>query len=205
MRPIEAILFDADGVIIFPWRFARYLEQQHGITRAMTRDFFRGVFEECLIGKADLKQVLPPFLLEWSWRKSVDDFVTTWLEVENAADERLIEVIQTLRQTGYLCCLATSQERYRAEYMTTAMRFSQVFDQLFFSCHLGCQKPDLLYYQKVTRALGMKNENVLFWDDNRMNVEAAREYGWQAEVYTGFEEFRKNLTGYLSHTGDASQ
>jgi len=203
--PIEAILFDADGVVIFPWRFARYLEQQHGITPAMTRGFFRGVFDECLVGKADLKQVLPPFLVEWGWRKSVDDFVATWLEVENAADERLIEAIQTLRQTGYQCCLATSQERYRAEYMATAMRFSQVFDQLFFSCHLGCQKPDLLYYQKVTRALGMKNQNLLLWDDNRMNVEAAREYGWQAEVYTGFEEFYKNLTDYLSYTGDASE
>ena len=201
--PIEAILFDADGVVIFPWRFAHYLEQQHGITPSMTRDFFRSVFDECLVGKADLKQVLPPYLVEWGWNKSVDEFVATWLEVENAADERLIEAIQTLRQAGYLCCLATSQERYRAEYMTTVMGFSQVFDHLFFSCHLGCQKPDLAFYEKVTRALGIKKQNLLFWDDNRVNVEAAREYGWQAEVYTGCEEFRKKLTDYTSQTEGA--
>lgn len=196
--PVEAVLFDADGVVIFPWRFARCLERQHGITPSMTRGFFRGVFDECLVGKADLKQVLPPFLAQWGWKRSVDDFVATWLEVENAADDRLIEAIQALRRAGYQCCLATSQERYRAEYMTTVMGFSQVFDHLFFSCRLGCQKPDLSFYEKVTEALGIESQKLLFWDDNRMNVEAAREHGWQAQVYTGFEEFYKRLADYLS-------
>lgn len=194
---IEAILFDADGVVIFPWRFARHLEQHYGITPAMTGDFFRGVFAECLIGQADLKQVLPPFLAKWGWQKSVDEFVAIWLEVENAVDQRLIEFIQSLRRAGYVCCLATSQERYRADYMASVMGFSQVFDRLFFSSHLGYQKPDPLYYQAVTQVLGLPKQNLLFWDDSRKNVDAAREYGWQAEVYTDFEEFQGKLSGYL--------
>jgi hypothetical protein len=49
--PAKAILFDADGVVIFPWRFARHLAREHGITPEMTRGFFQGVFEDCLVGK----------------------------------------------------------------------------------------------------------------------------------------------------------
>ena len=77
---IEALVLDADGVVIFPWRFAEYLAREHGITREMTAPFFRGVFEDCLLGRAGLKEVLPPYLEAWGWRGSVDEFVAAWLE-----------------------------------------------------------------------------------------------------------------------------
>lgn len=197
---IKAVIFDADGVVVFPWRFARYLEQEHGITPTMTRPFFRGVFEDCLIGKVDLKEALPPFLSKWGWKQSVDDFVTTWLEVENAVDHRVVDVIYDLRQSGLTCCLATSQERYRAKYMTTVMGFSEIFDELFFSCVLGCQKPDHAYYEMIARSLNLKGESILFWDDSTSNVESARECGWNAEVYIDFEGFKERLGTYTRHS-----
>ncbi|MCB0139116.1 MAG: hypothetical protein KDE50_04325, partial [Caldilineaceae bacterium] len=64
---IKALLLDADGVVIFPWRFAQYLAREHGITPAQTRGFFGGVFLDCLVGRADLKEELPPFLAQWNW------------------------------------------------------------------------------------------------------------------------------------------
>jgi putative hydrolase of the HAD superfamily len=198
--PAKAILFDADGVVIFPWRFARHLAREHGITPEMTRGFFQGVFEDCLVGKADLKGVLPPFLLEWGWPGSVDGFVATWLETENAVDGRIVAVIRSLRRAGFTCCLATSQERYRAEYMRTRMGFAEVFDRLFFSCELGCQKPDHAYYQIVERELGSEGQGILFWDDSAVNVQSARRWGWNAEVYSGFETFEKRLGEYLPET-----
>lgn len=184
---LNAALFDADGVVILPWRFRHYLEREHGITRDVTRDFFGGVFNDCLEGRADLKAVLPPFLAEWRWPGTVDDFVATWLREEDAVDERVMGAIARLRARGIVCGLATSQERYRAEYMRTAMRFTERFDRLFFSCELGCQKPDHAYYRRITRALGLPAGEILFWDDNAANVAAARECGWQAEVYDGYE------------------
>jgi len=199
---IQAVIFDADGVIIFPWRFARHLEHEYKITREMTREFYRGVFEDCLIGKLDLKEVLAPFLPKWGWTRSVDDFVATWLKTENAVDERIVGVIRSLRQAGIKCCLATSQERYRAEYMMTAMRFSEIFDGLFFSYSLGCQKPDPAFYESITRGLGLKGHHVLFWDDSRPNVESARRCGWNAEVYTDFEDFTGKLAAYLPNLQD---
>jgi putative hydrolase of the HAD superfamily len=198
--PIKAVLFDADGVVIFPWRFARYLAREHGITPEMTRGFFHGVFEDCLLGRADLKQVLPPFLRQWGWRGSVDDFVATWLEAENAVDGRVVAVIRALRGSGLMCCLVTSQERYRAEYMRATMGFAEVFDRLFFSCELGCQKPDHDYYQIVEGELGLQGQAILFWDDSALNVQSARRWGWNAEVYSEFGAFEKRLGEYLPET-----
>jgi putative hydrolase of the HAD superfamily len=198
LTPIKAVILDADGVVVFPWRFARYLEHEHGIAPETTRGFYRGVFGDCLVGKVDLKRVLPPFLEEWKWEGTLDSFVDTWLEVEDAVDKRVVETVLSLRQSGYTCCLATSQERHRAEYMTNVMGFSEIFDRLFFSCHLGCAKPDGAYYRKIEQELGIEGEQILFWDDTALNVESARACGWNAEVYTAFEDFEQRLAWHLA-------
>ena len=195
---IEAVIFDADGVVTFKLRFAWYRALEHGITPATTQPFFRGVFGQCLVGKADLKEVLLPYLAEWGWQGTVDEFVALWLEKDDAVDERVVGVIRALRDAGYACGLATNQERYRAAYMRDTMGFGDLFDRLFFSCEIGCMKPDPAYYLAVEQALGLEGESILFWDDDARNVDAARERGWQAEVYVVFQEFVRDLTGYLN-------
>jgi putative hydrolase of the HAD superfamily len=194
---IQAVILDADGVVIHPWRFARYLEREHAITPEMTRSFFRTSFEDCLVGRADIEDVLPPFLHEWGWRGSLDEFLKTWFEVDDAVDTQVIDVIRPLRRSGVLCCLATNQERRRTAYMRTEMGFSEVFDRLYFSCELGCQKPDSAYYGAIERDLGLAGDGILFWDDAAVNVESARDTGWNAEVYTGYEPFARALAEAL--------
>jgi putative hydrolase of the HAD superfamily len=195
--PIETVLFDADGVLIFPWRFAQYLEQAHGITREMTEDFFMGIFEDCLINQADSKEVLPIFLTKWGWKASVDSFIETWFEIENAVDPRVATVIHTLRERSLRCGLATSQEKYRAQYMVEVMKLDRVFDDLFFSCDIGYQKPDTRYFRHIEDALGLQGDLILFWDDSATNVCAARARDWHAEVFTDFKRFKARLGRYL--------
>lgn len=193
---IKAICFDADGVVVHPqMQFSRLLKD-FGITPEMTQSFFCGVFNDCLTGRANLEDVLPPFLKDWGWRGSVDAFINTWLVADHVIDVRVIDAIQNLRHNGIICCLATSQERNRAGYMKTKMGFQKVFDHLFFSCEAGWQKPDHAYYQHIEATLGLEKKSILFWDDSRKNVESAREFGWNAEIYTGFNEFEVAIKKY---------
>ncbi len=194
MTGIRAVLFDADGVVINPMlQFSRLLESEYGITPAMTRTFFGGIFKECLAGQADLSEVLPPFLETWRWTGGVDEFIGLWMAADDHPDRALLAAIQDLRQAGTLCGLATLQERNRAAYMRTSMNFSTSFDRLFFSCDMGCLKPAPVFYQKIQAELGLPGEAILFWDDAPPNVAAAREMGWQAELYTGFAAFQERM------------
>ncbi|MEM5776077.1 MAG: HAD-IA family hydrolase, partial [Anaerolineaceae bacterium] len=136
-----------------------------------------------------LAQALADYLPGWGWPGSAEEFIRAWLAADHVIDARLLQEIQQLRRRGVVCCLATSQERNRAEYMKTVMGFAEAFDHLFFSCELGCQKPQAAFYQAVQDRLTADREAVLFWDDNAANVEGARRFGWQARVYTGFEPF----------------
>lgn len=193
------MLFDADGVVVNPaFQFAKLLAEQYSITREMTSGFFRGVFNECMVGKADLRLVLAPYLPEWGWQGTLDEFMRAWWEADNVVDLRIVNAVGELRQNGMLCCLATNQEVNRAAYMRTHMCFWQVFDRLFFSCELGCQKPEPAYFYSIQQKLELESRELLLRDDYQKNVEVARECGWQAELYTRFEAFKERIKTWTS-------
>ncbi len=82
--------------------------------------------------------------------------------------------------------------------MRTHMGFVDIFDHLFISCEIGAQKPQPAYYPHIEKVLGLKKEEMLFFDDGLENVKAAYERGWHAEVYTTFESFERSLEKYFN-------
>jgi putative hydrolase of the HAD superfamily len=195
---IKAICFDADGVVVNPqMQFSKHLEKEYGISPVMMESFFRDAFNDCLAGRVNLEDVLPVFLADWGWKGSTREFINTWLSTENVVDHRVTNLVENLRHNGVICCLATNQEKNRAKYMKAEMGFADMFDHLFFSCELGLQKPHHAYYQYIERTLDLRKNAILFWDDSRKNVESAREFGWDAEIYTDFNQFEEKLKEYV--------
>ena len=190
---VKAVVFDADGVLVFPWRFAEHLSCEFGITQEATRAFFEGKFTDCLLGKTDLAETLPPYLADWGWTGSCEEFLQLWFSVEDAVDDRVLDAARELRGAGLTCCLASNQEKHRSEYMRTVMGFGAEFDTLFFSCEIGFKKPDPRFYEAVEAALGLSGEQIAFWDDSPGHADAAKERGWQAELYTSYEDFERQL------------
>lgn len=73
----------------------------------------------------------------------------------------------------------------RVGYMRSQMGFSGAFGRLFFSCALGCQKPDEAYSHQIQHALGLDPFELMLWDDSQANVDSARACGWNTERYEG--------------------
>ena len=188
---IKHILFDADGVLVHGKMFSLVLEERYGISHEQTQPFYRGIFNDSVVGRADLKEIIEPYLKEWGWPKTVDDFLNEWFEYEHVLDEEIIEYIQKLRAQGIHCYVATNQEKYRAKYMIDKMGFGKSFEKLFASAHLGVLKPDQQYYQKVLDDIGAKKDEVLFWDDREENIVGAKKFGIHAEFFDSFDSFKK--------------
>jgi putative hydrolase of the HAD superfamily len=195
---IKVVLFDADGVLINGEMFSLILERDYGIPTEKTTPFYTGPFQECLTGKVDLKKVIIPYLKEWGWENSVDEFLSSWFKAEHTVDEEIIEYIQGLRSNGIKCYVATNQEKYRAEYMLEQMGFKDKFDKIYASAHLGHQKPDLKFYESVLKDISRANKDeVLFWDDSPAKVDGAIKFGIHGEVYTSFADFKLKMQTYL--------
>ena len=194
---IKAMLFDVDGVIVTgePWN--KELEPTYGITEEMRRPFFSGAFQACLLGKADLKEALAPYLAQWGWPHSTEAFLDYWFCRSQNIDEQLMRVIQQWRQGGITCYLATQQERYRTEYLQREMGLADLFDGMFSSAGLGCMKSDPAFFATILRELdGYQAGEMLFWDDTPGNVVTAQCVGIQAELYSDFAGFMHQMQKY---------
>jgi putative hydrolase of the HAD superfamily len=165
-----------------------------GLTREHTRDFFHGDFRKCLVGDADLKEAIRPFLMQWGLRSSVDEFVSQWFQTEHVSDGRVLALVDNLRRSGILCALATNQERYRLEYLRQQMGFADHFDAIFGSAEIGAVKPEIRFFNSVATALGVTPPEVLFFDDHQGNVNGARSAGWDGRLYTSFDSCAAEVT-----------
>lgn len=191
---VKAILFDADGVVLSGRPFSEYLEKNYRVTKLEQEKFFKGVFKQCLIGKADLKNELPKYLKKWGWKSSVEDFLEKWFITEDKLNTELVSYIQVLRNKNIKCYIATNQEKRRINYMINKMRFNNLFDGVFASCFLGFIKPDRFFFKKILADLKDTNPNeVVFLDDSSEHVNSARDLGINAQLYSTNNEFKKFL------------
>ncbi len=195
---IQAVIFDADGVLTEPWGFARHLRDEYGYSQEQLRDFFYGPFQDAMAGQGDIREMLPPFLEHWQWPGTLDDFIDLWMREDDRLDEQVMAVVDEVKADGITCCLATNQEQHRARYMREEMGFAQRFDRLFFSCEIGHTKPHPDFFVCVTEALGLVPAAILFFDDAEKNVAAARDYGWHAHQFVDVETLRADLSRYLN-------
>jgi len=197
---IKVILCDADGMLIKGEMFSVYLAKKYGITTDKTLPFFTGEFQDCLIGKTDLKKVVKKYLESWGWKKSVDDLLKEWFRFEDNIDEKLANHLNLLRKKGIRVYLTTNQEKYRTQYMLDEMGFGKILDGVFSSAYLGYKKPNKEFFEKVMSKLqNVKKSEVLFWDDQQENVNGARRFGFKAELYTNLEDFEDKIKKYIQH------
>ncbi len=195
---IKALLFDADGVLLNGEYWSKHLARDYNVPYDKIEPFFLHEFKDCLEGKVDLKEAIAPYIPKWGWKGSVDELLDYWFKSEHVLDEPLVEYVQGLRSRGIKCYVATNQEKYRAQYMLEKMGFAESFDGVFASCNLGHQKPSKEFFAAVHDKLhDYKLSELLFWDDSEKFVEAARQVGLNAEVYTGFDEFKKKMKIFL--------
>ncbi|GEM49036.1 HAD-IA family hydrolase [Deinococcus cellulosilyticus] len=179
---MTVLLFDIDGVILKPPHqlFSIQVAEKYGLSEEVLNRFFMGIFHQCLKGEVNIRDALAPELPMWGYPGTVDDFLAEWFEVDFVPNHEVLAVVDRLKEQGYPIHLATNQEIHRAGYLWE--RLQDHFDGIFASAHLGAKKPDPEYFQKVGEKLG--EGDIYFWDDQVKNVEAAKEAGWKAFVFT---------------------
>lgn len=195
---IKVIIFDGVNCITYQEPLSISLERDYGIPLEKSLPFFKGPLQDCVAGKADVREVILPYLDAWKWDKGVDEILKYWFERDHKMDTELISYINELRNKGILCLLATNNEKYRFAYMLNKMNFAKIFDRNYCSALMKCKKPSHDFYQKIYEDLkNTKKDEILFWDDKAENVEGAKNFGINAELYTSFEDFKEKMKQYL--------
>lgn len=192
---IKCILFDADWVVINSELFSVQYQKMYNVANEEMLPFYLWEFKNSIIGKADLIDLVTPWLPKWKWDKTPHEFLNFWFKAEHSIDQKIVDSIKMLQTNWIKCFLATNQEQYRTKYMRENMWFEELFDQVFSSCELWFKKPDEWFYisvlDKLNTDFNINNGEILFFDDSKKNIEKANELWIKSYHYTNYEDYEK--------------
>lgn len=104
---------------------------------------------------------------------------------------------------GVSTAVLSNTNQLHWEEQTDATEIRGLFDHHFLSYQMGLVKPDAAIFERALTELGCEPSQVLFVDDNQLNVEGARAVGLEAHVGAGVAQTRRILTerGLLNDGG----
>lgn len=102
------------------------------------------------------------------------------------------QLVRQIRPDVSCACLSNSN-RLHWDRQHSAPIIQKLFARWFLSHELGLIKPDREVFVHVVEALGCRAADVLFLDDNRLNVEGARSVGLDAHLIAGVTQARALL------------
>jgi putative hydrolase of the HAD superfamily len=182
---IEAVLFDADGVLqTRPPTWRKVLQEIVGPGRDPDR-FLADIFsaeDPALCGECDFAVGLSEVRRRWECEIPFARLLGVWTMIE--VDPHVAQLIQSVRDSGVQCHLATNQEMHRARHMSETLGYRELFDREFYSCALGVAKPAPDFFSAILESTDLQPSSVLFIDDRRENVESARSLGIHGAEYS---------------------
>ena len=106
-------------------------------------------------------------------------------------NREVVDLAKRLRAHYRLAILSNID---RSDYSLALKLFDKnLFSDRFLSCYMHSRKPDKRNYEVVLERLRLKPEEVVFIDDSKGHVEAARSLGINALHFTSYKELVKDL------------
>ncbi|MEQ9518575.1 MAG: HAD-IA family hydrolase [Parvibaculum sp.] len=198
MTGIRAVIFDVDGVLVThqPHQgssWSAHLKRDLDLDPSHLQEaFFLPHWGDIVSGRASIEERLTPVLAEIAPHLSAENLLTYWFEADGHIDHALLDRLRRWREeTDAGFHLATNQEHRRASYLWQTMGLNAHFDAIHYSANIGHAKPEEGFYQTIENRLGLAGSQILLFDDQSKNIEAAKTRGWRAFIWEGAETLEK--------------
>lgn len=123
-----------------------------------------------------------------------------WLREMYEGAHELIEELKNKRVMT--ACLSNTNDRHWQALAGGKEIYMPILklDHLFASHEIREAKPDIAAYKAVEKKLGLRGDEILFFDDREDNIEGARAAGWNAERITEHDAVKQERE-YLEKYG----
>ena len=94
----------------------------------------------------------------------------------------MYETITELRKS-HITAVLSNNNRMADHGFRQTFKSDDMFDVVFYSSDLGVKKPDVGVFKKFATQMGVSPSQILFFDDDASNVDAAKKVGFNAHVF----------------------
>ena len=187
---IQAVLFDWGGVITLPpgpviEKLYRDVQVDQEKLRSRRKEY-RDDDPESQFARLERGEMSLQAYLSWS-RKDLPGAELIWDPASNhflfdhlTVVEEVVQRISELRDRGFVTGLLTNNIAEAWPAVTEGLAVETLFDVVINSAFVGMRKPEHRIYLHAVQQLGVGAENIVFLDDNQVNVKAARACGLNA-------------------------
>lgn len=190
---IKAVIFDLAGVFIqSPKRSLEYARDYgDAATDFMVRWLESGI--RVPAGTIDIYAFWQPHLEEWGIEMDRDFFLEFWFGVEGGNHEMIL-LARFIKERKLRLILHSNVHRDRALFYRTNFPFlTELFDRTYYAGDLDRPKPDPRAFKDILRENSLEPDRVVYVDDTRENVAAARSVGLRAIQYQGVDPLAREL------------
>jgi putative hydrolase of the HAD superfamily len=190
---VKAILFDLGGVLI---RLGGLLTMT-GWTKWDEEEIWERWLSSTTVrlfesGKISAKKFSQEIIVEFNLPVSPDQFLTQFVAWPEGLYPGVNEFLSDLSSNYQIGCLSNTNTLHWDDLVNNE-DFLQHFEFLFPSHLTGYLKPDPEAFTNAAGKMAIKTEEILFIDDNAINVNAALATGMVAYRAKGIEDVRHLL------------
>ncbi|WP_439183086.1 HAD family hydrolase [Carboxylicivirga taeanensis] len=188
---VDAYLFDLGGVIIdispqatidaFKKLGLKDIQQQ------ITQSHHEGVFKQYEQGTISSDEFIAFVQKELPRQVDQQLIIDAWnrMLVELPVSRALL--LERLKQTKPVYLLSNTNAIHHQAFGAMAKGYKHIellFTKAFYSFQMQLSKPDPRCFQFVIEDTGLQPERTMFFDDSPLNLEVARELGFQTALVT---------------------
>ncbi len=181
---IRAILFDLGNVLIDIdfYRCARIWSEHSGIpadtlaSRFRIDDAYRAL--EC--GKIEASTYYETLRRQLGITLPDDVMREGWNAIIRNEKPGIRSVLKQVAHRYPLYVLTNTNPDHEMIWAKKHRSLLSSFKKIFVSSRMGCRKPDVAAYLRVSQSIGVPCSRILFFDDTDENIEGARKAGMHA-------------------------
>lgn len=183
---MKHIVTDMGGVMIeLYWEYyaAKMLEKEYSIEELQKLWVTSEATKNFETGKISLDEFADKIIEEFKVKLTPEEIKKNFCAITGPPKPKFKEVFTELKKHFTLSVLSNTNPPH-VECLRQKYDLFALFDRLFFSYEIGLMKPFPEIFEYVIKKLNCKPSDILFFDDSRINVEAAKRLGINAFVVT---------------------
>jgi len=192
---IEAVLFDMGGVLVRLGSLPDLLGAQWPSAEFWPRWLSSSAVRRYERGQCSTDEFAIGVVQELGLTIGPQEFLANFARFPRGLYPGAAELVEEVSRKVVTGVLSNTNELHW-ETQPDADRLKEIVRLPYLSYRLDAVKPDAAIYQLVLQDLGLDGSNVLFLDDNEINVAGARQVGLKADVADGVDEARSILADH---------